>query len=62
MTPEVNSTAASRDVQSAFQRDARRQSLLIAQLAADPTSDEAAVMRELEAHVEDPAFLEEWHA
>ena len=59
MTPEVNSTAASRDVQSEFQRDARRQSLLIAQLAANATSDEAAVLRELEAYMEDPAFVEE---
>jgi hypothetical protein len=34
----------------AFEAEARRQSLLINAAAQDPNSDEAAVMRELEAH------------
>ena len=34
----------------AFEAEARRQSLIINAAAQDPNSDEAAVMRELEAH------------
>ena len=40
----------------AFEAEARRQSLLIAQAARDPNSDEAQVMREIEAELADPAF------
>jgi 16S rRNA C1402 (ribose-2'-O) methylase RsmI len=36
-----------------FEAEARWQSLLIAAAARDPNSDEAAVMRELEAHWEE---------
>ena len=36
-----------------FEAEARRQSLIIAEAAADPYSDEAAVMRELEAALDD---------
>jgi hypothetical protein len=42
----------------AFEAEARRQSLLIAAAARDPNSDEAAVMRELEADLEE--FSTEW--
>ena len=40
----------------AFEAEARRQSLLIAQAARDPESDEAQVMREIEAELADPAI------
>ena len=40
----------------AFEAEARRQSLLLAELARDPNSDEAQVMREIEAQLTDPAF------
>jgi hypothetical protein len=41
-----------------FEAEARRQSLLIAAAAEDPNSDEAQVMRELDAHLEE--FGREW--
>lgn len=42
------------DVDSpAFKKEARRQLRLLAKAAADPTSDEAAVNRELDAAFED---------
>jgi uncharacterized membrane protein len=41
-----------------FEAEARRQSLEAAALARDPNSDEAAVMRELEADLEE--FGKEW--
>jgi Ribbon-helix-helix protein, copG family len=41
-----------------FEAEARRQSLLIAEAAKDPNSDEAQVMRELEAHFID--VMREW--
>jgi len=41
-----------------FEAEARRQSLEIAAAARDPHSDEAAVMRELEADLEE--FGKEW--
>jgi len=40
----------------AFEAEAKRQSLLIAQAARDPESDEAQVMREIEAELADPAL------
>jgi hypothetical protein len=43
----------------AFAAEARRQSLAVAAAAADPTSDEAAVMREIEADL-DAAAGDEW--
>jgi Arc/MetJ family transcription regulator len=42
----------------AFEAEARRQSLLLAAAAQDPNSDEAAVMRELDANFEE--FAREW--
>jgi len=42
-----------------FEAEARRQSLLIAEVARDPNSDEAQVMREIEAALADPAFWPE---
>ena len=42
----------------AFEAEARRQSLLVAAAAQDPDSDEAAVMRELDANFEE--FAREW--
>ncbi len=41
-----------------FEAEARRQSLEAAAAARDPNSDEAAVMRELEADIEE--FAAEW--
>ena len=46
----------------AFEREARKQSLSIAKRALDPKSDEAQIMRELEAHLEDDDFAGEWKA
>jgi antitoxin component of MazEF toxin-antitoxin module len=43
----------------AFEVEARRQSLLIAEAARDPNSDEAAVMREIEAELADASFWNE---
>lgn len=43
----------------AFEAEARRQSLEAAKAAADPTSDEYAVMREVEAELADPTFWTE---
>jgi hypothetical protein len=43
----------------AFAAEARRQSLAAAAVAADPTSDEAAVMREIDADLE-AAAGDEW--
>ncbi len=40
----------------AFEAEALRQSLLIAERARDPNSDEAQVMREIEAEIADPSF------
>jgi hypothetical protein len=42
----------------AFEAEARRQSLECAAAAQDPNSDEAAVMREMEAHFID--VMREW--
>jgi Ribbon-helix-helix protein, copG family len=42
----------------AFEAEARRQSLLLAAAVQDPSSDEAAVMRELDANFEE--FAREW--
>jgi len=39
-----------------FEAEARRQSLLIAERARDPHSDEAQVMREIEAELADSSF------
>jgi uncharacterized membrane protein len=41
-----------------FEAEARRQSLECAALAADPNSDEAQVMREMEAHFAD--VMRDW--
>ena len=41
-----------------FEAEARRQALEAAAAAQDPSSDEAAVMRELEADLE--GFSDEW--
>jgi hypothetical protein len=46
----------------AFEAEARRQSLLIAERARDPNSDEAQVMREIEIEMNDPAFWDDWKA
>lgn len=43
-----------------FEAEARRQSLLLAEAAADPNSDEAQVMREITAELNDPSFWEDW--
>jgi hypothetical protein len=44
----------------AFVAEARRQSLAVAALAADPRSDEAAVMRELEADLDAMQSGDDW--
>jgi hypothetical protein len=41
-----------------FEAEARRQSLVIATAAQDPNSDEAQVLREMEAHFTD--VMREW--
>ena len=45
-----------------FEAEARRQSLAIAERARDPTSDEYAVMRELEAELDSEDAADEWPA
>ena len=42
----------------AYEAEARRQSLLVAAAARDPNSDEAAVMRDLDANFDE--FVREW--
>ena len=44
----------------ALEAEVRRQSLEAAERACDPTSDEYAVMREIEAALEDESFWREW--
>jgi hypothetical protein len=46
----------------AFEAEARRQSLAIAERARNPNSDEAQVMREIEADLERDDFANEWKA
>ena len=46
----------------AFEAEARRQSLAIAQRARDPDSDEALVLREIEAALDRDDFASEWKA
>lgn len=46
----------------AFEADARRQSLEAARHAADPTSDEFASMREIEAEFDRDDFADAWKA
>lgn len=41
-----------------FEAEARRQSMIIAKAAGDPNSDEAAIMRELEANCAESAMFE----
>jgi hypothetical protein len=45
-----------------FEAEARKQSLAIAERARDPNSDEAAVMREIDAALERDDFAHEWTA
>lgn len=46
----------------AFEAQARRDSLAINKAASDPNSDEAQVMRELVAAMDDPSYWEGWEA
>jgi len=46
----------------AFEAEARHQSLSIAERARDPNSDEAAVMREIEAELDADDFATDWKA
>ena len=46
----------------AFEAEARRQSHSIAERARDPSSDEAAMMRELAAELDSDDFAGEWTA
>jgi len=48
-----------RRARGTFESEARRQSLLVAARAGDPDSDEFAVMREIEAELENEAFWRE---
>lgn len=49
-------------VDNALHREAERQSRLLAAVAADPDSDEAAVMRILDAQLLADDFKQEWTA
>lgn len=51
-----------RQERHAFEAEARRQSLEVAALARDPTSDEAQVLHELDALFEADDFRDEWTA
>ncbi|MDB5396788.1 MAG: hypothetical protein JWM91_4294 [Rhodospirillales bacterium] len=46
----------------AFETEARRQSLAVAERARDPHSDEYAVMREIEVEFDRDDFADEWKA
>ena len=46
----------------AFEVEARRQSLAIAQRAADPSTDEARIMAEIEADLDTGVFADTWKA
>jgi hypothetical protein len=46
----------------AFEAQARRDSLAVTEAARDPNSDEAEVMRELEAHMDDLSVWADWKA
>ncbi|MBB4000759.1 hypothetical protein [Aureimonas pseudogalii] len=46
----------------AFEVEARRQSIAIAERARDPDSDEARSLRELDALVDEDHFADEWKA
>jgi hypothetical protein len=46
----------------AFEIEARRQSLAVAERARDPESDEVASLRELDALLEDDHCADEWKA
>lgn len=48
--------------QRAFEAEARRQSREAAARARDPSSDEYAVMREIEAELDRDDFADEWKA
>jgi hypothetical protein len=45
---------------AAFEAEAQRQSLEAAERAGDPTSDEYAVLREIEAELDRDDFAGEW--
>jgi hypothetical protein len=55
---ELVSERIKQERRRAFEAEARRQSLEIAAVAQDPTSDEAAVQRELDALFDE--FAREW--
>ena len=46
----------------AFEAEARRQSLAVAQRSRDPSSDEAQVMRDLEGGLDRDDFADAWKA
>lgn len=46
----------------AFEAQAQRDCLAINEAVRDPNSDEAQVMREIEAEMNDPSFWEDWKA
>lgn len=48
--------------QRAFEAEARRQALSIAQRALDPSGDEARVMAEIEADLDSGVFADPWKA
>jgi hypothetical protein len=48
--------------QRAFESEARRQAQAIALRTQDPNSDEAQVMRDLEAQLDSDDFADEWKA
>ncbi len=51
-----------RSERRAFEAEARRHSRAIAERAADPSSDEYAVMREIGAELDCDDFADEWKA
>ncbi len=55
---ELVTDRVARQRRLAFEAEARRQSLELAAAAQDPNSDEAAVIRELDANFEE--FAREW--
>jgi hypothetical protein len=58
----LKAARVSSKLSSLLETEARRQSRAIAERAADPTSDEYAVMREIEAELDRDDFADEWKA
>ncbi|GMV69713.1 MAG: hypothetical protein AMXMBFR76_21520 [Pseudomonadota bacterium] len=60
MKRRQSQTAALLRERRAFEAQAKRDCLALNEAARDPNSDEASVMRELVAMLDDPSYWEDW--